>query len=126
MAGARVCVCAPGVWGWWVRGGRRVCECLKVQAKHKHVLAQTHRRTDTRTHTYTHTHTHHTRTHVPSVSHPTPQLSLVLDDRELLLEHLARLMKPCDLDELTRGMHVVSDGGASGDGDDGALAEPAA
>lgn len=48
-----------------------------------------------------------------------PQLSLVLDDRDLLLEHLARLMKPCDLDVLVRDMHIVNDdasGSFSGDG----------
>ncbi|KIY96321.1 hypothetical protein MNEG_11642 [Monoraphidium neglectum] len=65
---------------------------------------------------------------ITSMAH---QLSLVLDDREVLLEHLARLMQPCDLDALVRDMHIVSDDSPAGGGrpagaDAGAFGSPAA
>ncbi|GBF96813.1 hypothetical protein Rsub_09669 [Raphidocelis subcapitata] len=37
------------------------------------------------------------------------QLSLVLDDRDVLLEHLAARMEPCDLESLVARMAIVSD-----------------
>jgi hypothetical protein len=52
--------------------------------------------------------------HTSFTASPPPQLSMVLDDREVLLEHLARLMKPCDLEQLMRDMHIVSDDGTGG------------
>lgn len=53
---------------------------------------------------------------------PSPQLSLVLDDRDTLLRHLGRLMAPDALAALLRDMHIAGGGepsGGSGGEDDG-------